>query len=376
MMKHEWINKIEDFFAISKEWDQALADSGSDNPFIISDFVISWWKYHKRNKELAIFIIRDNGRIIAGIPLCIYSRYLNNIITHVGGCNANLTHFFSNSLAINPVDSLIIGLNDIKKWDILMLDRVLSGNRLIDDCRNSVAMSEAGLKCRISDAGFDGVIDLDEGYDSIIKNLPKRLNQYLRNSKKEISLLGELALNRVSGSDEVNKLFNEYRALSLRAFRDRDAVSAFEDEACSNFYEELLGILDSKKMLDAHRLTAGTQTLAISFGYRFGKGFKWILTTYNPDYQDLRPGHHLIDSLIKEAILNGDPYFDMYYGGEVFYKRQWCNKMVPLKKILIYRKNICNEFVLWAERALRSNTSFMAWAKKTRASIKKTVSQR
>jgi CelD/BcsL family acetyltransferase involved in cellulose biosynthesis len=252
-----------------------------------------------------------------------------------------------------------------------VLDRVLMSHPLLRQLKDSKSLNSNLFAYYTFDAGFNGIIDLAKGYNEVLKNLSKRLKRYLRKSKEEISKRGELKLHRISGTSDVRSLFKTYRELSVRAFRTRNKLSAFEDKNRCRFYEELLILLDKKNRLDAHKLTVGTSTLGISFGYRLGKGFKWILTAYNPNFYQLRPGHLLIEALINEAINNGDPYFDMYYGGEAFYKQQWYPKLIPLKHIEICRNNFVNKSISLTRNTLRSNKIFMNSARKARRIVHK-----
>jgi CelD/BcsL family acetyltransferase involved in cellulose biosynthesis len=154
--------------------------------------------------------------------------------------------------------------------------------------------------------------------------------------------------------------------LSLASFRARKDISAFEDESYRGFFRDILVGFETRGRLDAHKLVAGSHTLAVSFGYRYGSGFKWILTAYNSEFSVLRPGHILLDFLIQDSIARGDLRFDMYYGGEIFYKQQWCNKMEPLKQIGIYRRNPFNKAVIGVEKKFRSNKMLLGIARKSR----------
>ncbi len=365
-MENIWIEKIDEFLDIAPDWDEAVAASGEDNPFLLSDFIKTWWKYYSKNKKLLIFAVYDRGEIIAGIPLYLKRKTFQKIITHIGDLNANVTHFFSINKKLNFVDSLMSSLEKRDDWDILVLDRVLSTHPTMRNLKETKSLFSGLYIYYLFDAGFNGIIDLTKGYGVILENLSTRLRRYLRKSKKEINENGELKLQRVSGASNVRSLFKTYRDLSIKAFRKRKNFSAFEDKNRSNFYEELLILFDQKNRLDAHKLTAKDATLGISFGYRFGKGFKWILTAFNPHYSQLRPGHLLIDALIQEAIHKGDPFFDMYYGGEVFYKQQWCTKLVSLKRLEICRKTFINRSIGLTRNALRSNTLFMNSARRAK----------
>lgn len=358
-MECRWIEDIREFQDIAEEWDNSLFYSQEDNPFLLSDFVITWWKYYRHNRRLMVFCIYENGHIVAGIPLCEERRKFRKTVLHMGGPAANLTHFLLKKPAFDATENLVSSLEKRGNWDIMLLDRVLSTNPIIEDVKNFAAHNSDKIVCDISDAGFDGKIDLTVGYEKILNNLPKRLRRYLKNCKQQLSRIGELELHKITGTSNVIKLFNEYRDLSRKSFKMRNNISAFESATYSNFFRELLVIFSEKAMLDAHKLTVDNFTLGISFGYRFLKGFKWILTAFNPDFRHSRPGHLLIDALVQEAIRNEDPYFDMYYGGGLFYKQQWCNSMIPLKKIEIYRNNVINRTVILTERNLRLNPLFM-----------------
>jgi hypothetical protein len=102
-----WIEDIRQFQDIAQEWDEAIVVSGADNPFLLSDFIESWWKYYSKKRRLSIFAIYDRGQIVAGIPLCAKRIHLRKTLTHIGGCDANVTHFFSKNNQLNFIDHLI-----------------------------------------------------------------------------------------------------------------------------------------------------------------------------------------------------------------------------------------------------------------------------
>lgn len=362
-MQVHWIKDIDRFQSIAQEWDEALISSRADNPFLLSDFIITWWRYHSKNRKLMIFILYEQNRIIAGIPLCLEKRSFRRTLVHIGGINANITHFFSISNGLHFMKCLVHALRDAPEWEIFALDRILANNLFLKQFEKEGGSVPNEFSSYIFDAGFNGIIDLKFGYEAILRRLSQRLRRYIIRSKCKI---GEIKLNRIGGRSNIVGLFKEYRDLSIRAFRERKEVSAFESEKNSAFFAELLLKLYDKQRLDAHKLSAGLNTLGISFGYRFGKGFKWILTTFNHDFWRLRPGHLLIDALVKEAIENNDDYFDMYYGGELFYKRQWCTDFIPLKQLIICRNNILNKTIISSEKAFRSNRILMKSAKRLR----------
>lgn len=365
-MRYGLLDQIGSFKDIAGDWDEALLRSASDNPFLLSDFIVTWWKYYGDRRKLLIFVMYDNASIAGGIPLCLEKALLRKNIVHVGGQAANLTHFFSVDKSVNPLGPLMDLLKGRTGWDNIVLSRVLAGDPIGNYIKSIDWGRYNGIRCRLSDSDSNGTIDLSVGYEGIIGRLNNRLRKYLANGRDEARKMGKLELIRMRGANDVRRLFEEYKRLSISSFRARKAASAFEETAYGNFFGELLEAFDAKGRLDAHRLAAGPNTLAVSFGYRTGKDFKWILTAYNPEFQRMRPGHMMLDFLIQEAIKNGDTNFDMYYGGELFYKQQWCNRVVPLMRLEISRDSILNTSAMYAEKAVRSNRALLNALKKAR----------
>jgi CelD/BcsL family acetyltransferase involved in cellulose biosynthesis len=282
--------------------------------------------------------------------LCIQRRLTRRYLLHVGGHAANLTHFFYLDGGADIFKTLTEALRERTDWDIFALDRVLSTEPYAD------AAAPGGFYHSVREAGVDGIIDLTQGYDAVIGGLPKRLRRYLKTGGREARmLLGKVELQRVNGEPEIRRLFGDLVRFSIEAYSRRGRVSAFRDRANGRFFEDVMVAFDGKNRLDAHRFAAGGVTLGISFGYRFGNGFKWILNAYNPEYSQLRPGHMLIEALVREAVEKRDEYFDMYYGGEMLYKQQWCNTAAPLKKVVISRDTFVNRSIIRLQDGIRNN---------------------
>jgi len=372
-MTYRWIEDIEEFRKVAEEWDDALISSENYNPFLLSDFITAWWRHFHDSRKLKIFMLCKNNQILDGMPLYL-KRYgpaccKVGILNYIGGSAANITHSLLNKNCFNLTEKLISSLQQEEGWDFLVLNRVLANNSLLEEIANFQITYSGKFIFKIYDGGANGIIDLTAGYENIIAGLPERLRRYLKNCKRQASSIGKLTLQRISGISGVAELFDEYMHLSVESFRARNAASAFEDTTYCNFFKEILAAFEKKKRLDAHRLTAGRCTLGISFGYRFGTGFKWILTSFNPKFHRLRPGHLLLDALVRDAINRGDRFFDMYYGGELLYKRQWCNKMTPIKRLEICRDSYFNRGLSWATGALKSRRKFVHLVKKAQKII-------
>ncbi|MFA5093881.1 MAG: GNAT family N-acetyltransferase, partial [Candidatus Omnitrophota bacterium] len=124
---------------------------------------------------------------------------------------------------------------------------------------------------------------------------------------------------------------------SRAAFAARNRKSNFENDRYADFFREFLILMDGAGRLDAHLLEAGDKAIAISFAYRFGKGFNWVLTAFDYEYKYYRPGYILIEELLKMISARGEACYN-WYGHGRFYKDQLCNRLTPLYKVVMARK--------------------------------------
>ena len=355
-METVWVETREEFEALAAEWDEAVIASGSHNPFVLAEFLMTWWRHAAAGRALRIWTLRDRGQLVAGIPLCREPIWRRRTFVHIGGAAANLTHGFSLRPELHVVERLMEALAHRRDWNQLVLPRVLVTTALAAEAQQIAGRRQnRSIVCAVSAAGTNGLIDLTKGYEVVMAHLPSRLRRYLRRGAREAQRLGPLELQRVGGSEAVRRLFDEHRIYSTQSCATRNRRSAFEDDQQAQFFRDLVGRFEAKGRLEARKLSAGPTTLAISFAYRCGPGAKWILTSFNPTYASWRPGHLLIEALVREAIRQGDPVFDMYYGGELLYKRQWCTTHVPLVRVTLLCNTSLNRVWYGVEQQLRIN---------------------
>lgn len=368
-MEYHWIEDIEEFRNIAIKWDDALINSDNYNPFLLSDFIITWWKYFSDNLTLRIFIIYDNGKIVGGIPLYMsrgrFREGFTMILRYIGGSAANYTEPLYATDGLRILEILEEALAKRNDWSVLQLTDVRAGNRLIDEYHDYP--QDGHFKLYIVQDHMNWSIDLSNGKENYFATISKKLRRDLRSKRRHIlSNYGKLQLKEIKGKEDVEKYFDLYIKFSLHTFTSRNRRSTLEDKKYANFLKDFLVLMDGKERLDGHALIAGDKVMAISFGYRFGKGFNWVLTGFNYDYKYFRPGYLLIEELINNICNHGETYYN-WYGHERFYKTQFCNEQSPLFQFLIVNSTLggfCYMAIKRAEIVAKSNRILRIIAKK------------
>lgn len=372
-MQYHWIEDIEKFRNIAQEWDKTLVSSGNYNPFLLSDFIITWWRHFHNNLRLRIFVVYDNGTIAGGIPLYLGKRKFRDgfasILSYIGRPAANYTEPFYTTSEIRILPLLQKALAKRKDWDALYLPDVRGENKLIAEYNDCA--TDRRFFFNLAQDHMNWAIDLSAGLEKYFSTIPKRLQRYLKTKRKDIvKKHGNLQLKQIWGKDEVGKYFDLYTEFSSHSFMARRRKSNFDNEKYSSFFRDFLTLMDQKQRLDTHVLMAGDKVLAISFGYRFGKGYNYALTSFNYDYKYFKPGYLLVEELIKETCKHGETYYNSY-GYERFYKTQWCNSQIPLYRFLMIRhtlKGTIYRIFQATEKFLRSNKKTVTLIRKLKKS--------
>jgi len=254
-------------------------------------------------------------------------------------------------------------------WDALYLPDVRRENCLLRDYFS--AKNNKPFPCFVNSDHFNWAIDLSLGGEKYIKSLSKKMMRDLRAKRKHaLRDYGQLNLVRKHGEQEIGKYFEVYRQFSCQAFKNRDKHSTLEDSQYTGFFKDFLIYMDRQNRLYCHVLFGGKTILAISFAYKFGKGFNWVLTGFNYDCKYIRPGYLLIEELLKEVLAHNETYYN-WYGYERFYKEQWCNVKEPLYRFFLIKQSFrgyAYKCIHAIESSLRRNHRLMQLARK----IKKT----
>jgi len=354
-MEYRWIEDIEDFRKIAGEWDM-LVSSGDSHPFLLSDFIITWWKYFGKGKKLRIFVIEEGGKVKGGLPLCLNRggarEGFADLLHYIGEVAANYTEpLYSNGKPeIFPL--LARALSERNDWDVFCLTDIREGNRFLKELKG--ATGQKGCSIFLISDHMNYAIDLGKGLDSYLSSLSPKLKRDLRSKRKHLTQkCGAIVLEKASGEKEVGESAALYKKFSREAFAARNRKSNFENDKYADFFGEFLVLMEKAGRLDAHLLKAGDTVLAISFAYRFGRGFNWVLTAFDYEYKYYRPGYILIEELLKEICARGETYYN-WYGHGRFYKDQLCNLLEPLYKVMMVRKTLKGSSYLLSQKAKKA----------------------
>lgn len=357
-MEFYWIEDPNEFKEISVRWDKFLIEEKAHNPFLLSDFILTWWKYYQKGRQFRFLVFYDNNQIQGGIPLYLGQRKWKHgflrTLTYVGDGTANYTEpHISQRMSVSLFIEALKQRNDV---DLIYLTDVRHSHFLVSELQKP--SSAERFRVQAIQDHYNWAIDLSGGVELFLKKLPGKLRRDIRSCRRRaVKELGKVDLIRLFGEEEIRKCFEIYISLSQESFKKRGEKSACLDTRYAHFFRDFFMLMEKNQRFDAHILKAGEEILAISFAYRFGKGFNWVLTTFNYQHRHLSPGYLLIEELIREVQKRGESYYN-WYGYKTFPKHQWCNLKKPLYRVKLFK----NHFYLhWAHNIETRVRNFLSY---------------
>lgn len=336
-MEYHWIEDIKEFQGISKEWDRAVISSGEDLPFLLSDFIITWWKHYFRDYlKLQIFVVYKGGILIGGLPLCQNKR---GYLEYPGRIAANYTEFFSSEDKQFIWGLFLRAINELNDWRGLYLNRIRKNSIDIDILKAAASRYAKEIFLDVHKYGPSYLIDIPKSFTEYISRLPKKLRYYIRRSEKGFSELGKIELHSLNDHDSIEEAADIYIKLSRKTFKNRHKDSAFNDARFCAFFKELLVKFRLAGYLDANVLKLNERIIAIHFGYSIRNNLNYVFTTFETDFSLLNPGHLLIYKLLELSVIRKNILFDLYTGDHL-YKRQWSNRQEEVVTIEMRPKNV------------------------------------
>jgi len=327
-MTGRWLTTLEEFRSLAADWDAAVAASGTDNPFLLSEFLLAWGEAFAELGEPRILVCESAGGIEAGLPLFLSSRRHARLhwqaLRYFGLGFANLTEpFFPSGQTVAFAEAAGAALRRLHGWSYASLP--LSRSRWAEAADLRVRCASRGSLARIC-VNCDAV--------AYAATRRPRMQADLRRCIRRAAETGAITFGREP--DHLDDLIR----IQLRFNGPFRYASEFELGASTAswaaFTEALLRRLAATGHLDPVALRIGGELAAAGFGFRYGSGYKSLLASFDPRFRTAGPGMLFFYHLVDWCHQRGDPTIEMYADGEEFEKRRWGNEFVPLHQLWIF----------------------------------------
>jgi CelD/BcsL family acetyltransferase involved in cellulose biosynthesis len=313
------VTELSDFEALAGEWDGLVRAMPRPSPFLLHAWLSEWWRHHGRG-EMAVHVVRCDGRLVGAAPLVVRRRAGLRVASFMGGRQSVLV-----DLLVAPGAGDAVGG--------ALVDRAAAGCDLLDLHGlpgESRLAAELGPSLDVRPRIEAPVLELAGGWEEVYRtHTSSKKRQLHRRRRRQLAELGELSVTVAGGLDDLEPALEEAFRLHALRWEGRPDGSGFVTPAGMRFHRAVLSRLAS---LDVARIvTLRLDGRAIAFHYYLALERRMYVhrLAFDPALARCSPG--LVNTLdaIEAAAAEGLERVEFLGGGER-YKLELADRLEPL----------------------------------------------
>ncbi len=325
----ELVRSEDQFLRLGPEWDDLFRRSGSANPFLRFEWLVTWWQQWGRRATLSVILVRDRaGRLVAVAPCQIAPSGAADFRANALCWLAN-TFSGSDYLTVvaepgweEPAAQTIASelIRHRSEWDYIEWDHTLENDPVMRALRK--ALRAAGCREMVMPRNVCPYAELPRTFAAYLKTLSHNVRYNFRRRLKALQKEGPLALAVLRRPEEIEARFADLVRLHGSRFTSQDKTSTFLAPDVQTFHRKTLKACSDASIPRLFLLELRGAPVAALYGFSMGTRFLFFQAGIDPQWSRLSVGLVMMGSVIEQAIKDGHTEFD-FLRGEEAYKFQW-----------------------------------------------------
>ena len=338
-MQVEWIQTTDGFANLADAWDELLADSDADRPFLSWTWMYQWWRHYGQQRRLWLLTVRDAGRLVGVAPLQTEAepdrwgaralRFLG--VGHV--CTEYLGFILRRGCQIEATRAIVDCLcHDLAgRWDLLDLNDLPDTGATLDSLREVLTLG-GRTYCRWPGWSYH-LVDLAPTWDEFLATSGTKRRQRNRKILRDIEKRGA-RYREITEPDELPDAWDHLRRLHQMRWTARGEAGCFASKRFEQFHAAVMSAFLQSGELCLSFLDIEQEPVAASYCVRRNGHVYSYQAGLDPAWLKHRAGQALHLYELQAAIARGDRCYDML-GGDAEAKSRRSTRTVPTSRLLI-----------------------------------------
>jgi CelD/BcsL family acetyltransferase involved in cellulose biosynthesis len=321
------------FAAIREEWNELLASSWSDSPFLTWEWLYPWWTHLGGSRRLAIVAVRDGGRLVAVAPFCVRRRLTLFRRWELLGTGCAGSDYLDAIVRKGREAEAARALADfVRARSIaLRLEHLAPDSSL---SRLAAPLVESGWTARSLEHGVCPYIRLaGHSWESFLATIGPSSRATTRRRLRLLDRRFVVQFQPARGATDralaLSKLFEFHEARFGRR------GTAFRGRPLRTFHLDATERLAETGVLRLYTLRLDGAVAAVMYGLSFKQRFFFYQHGHDAKFHAHGVGRALLDLSIRSAIDEGLAEFDLLFGSES-YKSAWTNDSRQLSRLDLF----------------------------------------
>jgi CelD/BcsL family acetyltransferase involved in cellulose biosynthesis len=318
------VESIERFDDLAREWNALAERSNTAHLFNAHDWMAAWWRaFAKPDDRLRVYGVREDGRLLAILPLMLRGRTLRSLFNHyLGRSDALLDPIRERHL----LELLFAAIYDDRGlWDTLELMQVPEDSPTIAALASGAAdpLHVHAVRNITSPYLPTRGRTYDEWYASRFSG---RRRQQDRRKWRQAEKLGDAQIVVHVDPEAALAAFERGVEVEAKSWKSEEQSAMKQDDRVLAFMRDVVGRFARGGGVRLIEMTVDGAQAAFLLGFVHRRTFYFHKTGYDPALKDASPGRHVLLRSIRLAFEEGLARYD-FLGAADSYKLD-CSPLV------------------------------------------------
>jgi CelD/BcsL family acetyltransferase involved in cellulose biosynthesis len=336
MLRVESIDTRAQILSLKPIWNDLLARSDMDVPFMTFEWLQVWLKTYGNDFELLVLLVKDEGSVIAIVPLKRGKIKLRGISVNAIAFLANdwsaRTGMITDGANKACFAAVLDHLKKNYRYDLLHLDQIVKDS--LTDKLIQQEIRNRGLRFRQMQGANSPYIVIAGTWDAYLQKLSKKLRNNLNYKKKTIEKAGTYEIIRYREND-IPRALSDILRISRNTWKFEQKAGIAGAERTVEFVSSLIRMLEENKMLNILVLYLEKIPVAFALNIEYRGKIYMYQISYDQNYRNIAPGYFLIVQSIQEAFEKGYKELD-FLGKEERFKMELTSTCRPHCKYFLF----------------------------------------
>jgi CelD/BcsL family acetyltransferase involved in cellulose biosynthesis len=359
----ERIQSAEEFFQLRDEWKVLLEGSRSSCVFLTHEWLSTWWKHLREDRQLLLLAARENGRLIGVMPLAMrppqYARMIPRILEFISSGIIGSDYLDAITLQGHETEILRGFSHELCRMGLMLQFTQLRRDGCVVAALPEILRRDrwTASETTINVCPF---IDLaNHSWESYLATLGSSHRYNFNRRLRALSKSFNLRFETIQSRDRADSALDVVIDLHRKRWDSRGNSEAFPTAPIIEFHREFVELAAERGWLRLRILFLDDRPAAAIYGFRFGPTFYFYQSGFDPAYSKHSIGLVTMGLSIKAALEEGASEYDFLHGDEE-YKFHWARSKrelgrlemhPPYTRALFYKRAI--EFNRAARRMAR-----------------------
>jgi CelD/BcsL family acetyltransferase involved in cellulose biosynthesis len=311
-----------DLEALGHSWDELVRSMARPSPFLLHAWLVEWWRYYGANGSLAVGVLRDEGRLVGALPLCVRRRWGLRKIEFLGGSNAALAD--------------LMLLPDVESADAVQLaDGALQSDHDYADLfglpagsRLAAALPSGSL--RLIERIEAPVLDLSSGWEAVYRQkLSSKARSNRRRRQRKLEALGTVDVSVARTGPELEAALGEAFRVHERRWHGRRDTSGFATSAGLQFHRAALVRLAEQDVPRLVTLRLRGWAIAFALYLQLNNTLYGLNMGFDPAFAPFAPGAEAMLCALETAASEGVQRVE-FLGAAADHKARFTDRLEPI----------------------------------------------